>query len=253
MGFLDQEVALQRKQELERQAKIERNRIASEAQTTAQRLLDEDKSHATEYNKAIVTLLDSLPDLNLSEYLGLVAKHTKYSPRLVLYTRLALYDQSTQKRLLEEDSELRDKLSSKGINPWVPISVDGEGGGTYYNPLPTSHPKNMFCEDDISPRKGFFSEPIKEPQGPGIGIHFENPVSHHTQGLGYHTVRSTTTYRDVYIRLIAPAIAIITGSGERIGLTSLEIFDQALERGFRKTHLRRYQSTYFVTPVIGNG
>lgn len=246
MGFLDQEVAFQREQELEREAAVERTRIAKEAQVAAQRLLDEDKAHASEDNKAIIALLDNLPEMNLQEYLSIVARHTGHTPRLVLYTRLALYSSDERERLLKQDQELNDKLSGKGVNLWVRVPRNEYDGDTekrsVYFPPSMLHPEKKFCGDDIHPNNWFLS-PITEPQEPGIGIHFQRTVRQREKHLNSNQGMIVTTFSNLYLRLIAPATAIITGSGNRVKFTSLEAFDQALEHGFR-AHLREDRCTY---------
>lgn len=246
MAFLDKEIAFQRRQELERQAEIESARVATETQDVAQRLLDEEKSHATEDNKAIIALLDSLPEMNLQEYLRVVARHTGHAARLVLYTRLALYPSDERERLLKQDQELNDKLSGKGISLWVQVPRNEYDGDpekiSAYFPPSMLHPEKEFCGDDIHPNNWFSS--ITEPQEPGIGIHFNRMVRQSEQQLNFSQGMKITTYSSVYVRLVTPATALITGSGERAEFTSLEAFDQALERGFKNKHEKTIRVPY---------
>lgn len=246
MGFLDKEITLQRREEFERQAEIESAEVAREAQDAAQRLLDEDKSYATEDNKTIIALLDSLPEMNLQEYLSVVARHTGHTPRFVLYTRLALYPSDERERLLKQDQELNDKLSGKGIKLWVQVPRNEYDGDpekiSVYSPPSMLHPEKEFCGDDIHPSNWFSS--ITEPQEPGIGISFGKMVEQRERHLNPHQGLVTSTFSELYVRLIAPATAIIIGSGERVEFTSLEAFDKGLERGFQNTHLRISRVTY---------
>lgn len=235
MGFLDQELGLQRRQELMRQAELERARVAREAQSTTQRVLDEEKAHTSEDNEAIIALLDSLPNMTFDEYLRVVAKHTGYSPQLVLYTRLALHDRYDQVSILEQNQELRDKLVKKGINPLQESCSDN---GVDYFPVSTIHQKNMFCGDDIKAKKGFLGlESITEPQEPGIGLRFRKLEAEKRTGLTREgTVYVKRVYSLVYARLTYPSTAIITGRGDKVTFASVKVFDDALAHGFTTPH-----------------
>lgn len=228
MGFLDQEAELLKRQELERQAELQRPKIESGAELASQKTLEEDRLHAAlEDNKIVIALLDNLPEMNLGEYVKIVARHTGYHPSFALYSTLGYY--SNEEGKLEKDSGLNDKLQLKGIRFRSRV-----------------HPKEIFFGNDVHPRvTGFrfllpYEKPLSEPQEPGIGISFTKYLeTRYVRSENGHGSYEQHNMNMVYVRLLAPRTAVITGNGSRLSVTSLEVFDNALMEGFRNPHLLR--------------
>lgn len=259
MGFLDQEVELLKKLELDRQVGLQRVLIGSAAQLASQRALEEDQSHAPEDNKAIVALLDSLSEMSLGEYLDIVTRHSGYEHQVVLYSRMAYFSDSTA-HYKNNYEELTDGLKKVGIDStwFVPNTEGGEcapAGRT--EGLKVLHPATIFRGDDVHPRIARFrflppwSESLSEPQEPGIGLAFSRKVGTRTldEGSGYRNYEEV--YKAVYVRLVAPATAVITGNGSMLSITSLQDFDNALVEGFKNPH--RYSLQRSRSLMIGPG
>lgn len=246
MGFLDREAALLKRQELERLAKlasIQADR-AKKAKEESDHLweLEDAKLNGPQDKIAIAQLLDNLPDMNLEEYVGIVARHTGYEPRLVLYSRAGLSWKDDKKReLVEEDERLAEKLRSKGILPWRIQTIPGYGGelgeADRYCPvfIDTVNPREMFLADNIRPKR-WFGFPISEPQEPGIGISFKKEIGNRYVDLPMQMRRLEVIYSAVYARFFPPDRMIITGGGFNSQIKSLEVFDRQFERAFKSPH-----------------
>lgn len=245
MGFLDQEQRLRQTElaaEQVKQAEKTRLAIAAGKQLAIQmQTEEEDRRHGPEDNAKIEDLLDNLSGsgLHFPAYLGLVQKHTGYSSILRFYTR--------DKNFRQIDRGLTDKLGGFGIN------FEGGYEARYYRD--TMHPGTMFCGTGIRPKiicfGGFMNliptnQFISEPQEPGIGICFEKKdervIGRYSRPDSYSILtqefeRSETTTQFVFARLLPPATAFITGSGQRIPITSMEVLDNALEEGFKHYHV----------------
>ena len=242
MGFLDQEADRLKRLEFERQAKSERAKSEGEGQADSQKTL---RAFALGDNRLVVALLDNLPDVNFGDYLNVVKDLTRYTPRIVLYTRMALLYGADRNKLLLGDQELLDKLEKKGITATTYTDVsDGDGGGgTRTEYIGMQEPGKIFCGDNVRPKK-WLAFPITEPQEPGIGIRLIN--------------EDAKPNRLVYVRLTPSANAIMTGVGNRVQVTSLKVFDGELYKAFRHTHTlieSKYRSRQLSSggTVIGNG
>lgn len=233
MGFLDQEQRFIQQQFLAEQAK-QTERETAKMQRKAELATEaEDRVHAPEDNKVICDLIDNLPAFDIRTYIQTVTRHTGYLGWPFLYTR----DEGLQ------NQELRNKLLKLGLKPmeerW--LSLEGEGSGYVNDKLSTVHPSKMFQGYNINPRIGgwFSSKKIAEPQQPGIGFYFWKNIE--------HTIGRSVTDQ-VFVRFVLPSHVVITGNGEHINVTSLEVFDNALERGFRYPHRTDVSYPYVQNP-----
>ena len=135
---------------------------------------------------------------------------------------------------------MREKLLKVGLKPaeerW--LSLDGEGSGYVTDRLPTVHPSKMFNGYNVKPQIGnwFSRKSLIEPQEPGIGLYFWKLVEKTSESYSRDSYLAITVTDHVFVRFVLPTQAIITGSGERVNVTSLEVFDHALEQGFRYPH-----------------
>jgi len=247
MGFLERE---QRRLLREAQAqaaavlaKIAAQQKAAAGALEAQILQAETEKLGIEDNKKIAEILTNLPFTNFQEYLDLVRQHSGYDYKMVLYTRGK-----------GVDLDILDKLSSKGF-PLRNISyssrpaTDSDGNTIYSKDgkrelrvvttsesIPTLPIQMRYCGDETN-FGGFFGGPRPEPQEPGIGVHFNLTRTKSKQNGGY--VAHSTKSQNVYLRLVAPAVMVITGEGKPLEVTSLEALDRPLGVAFRQYHVTR--------------
>lgn len=247
MGFLDSERRLQKKLEREEQAAAARFKRENEEREARLRTLAEDKTLAPQDNKTVASLLSSLPAIDFREYLDIVKRNTGFDPSLVLYTRLAVFDEIERIKLMAQDRKLTDELNKKGIMP-TPIVNSGDGElaqSVYYKPIPTIHPSKLFCGDDVNIKvwKFPFLIPLfltlTEPRQPGIGLSFTKQVKLQDKASDKpeYDFRREITYKKVYVRFTEPASAVITGNGNKFKVPSLEAFDNRLAKAFKHPHI----------------
>lgn len=254
MGFLDREQKLRQEQEVaQRIQEAEKARLAMIAVTQnrlAMQAMEDDKKWGPEDDAKIVDLLSHLPKFDLLSYLHLVKKHTGYDNYYCFYTR--------GPGIGRRNPELVDKLWEFNIKTDV------------YESRGTKHPNEMFCGTGAKPKitsyGGFLNlfsteQFIFEPQEPGIGICF---VKSGTRKVGsysrqdplysFHThefEETETTSQFVFVRLLSPATAFITGNGQRIPIASIEALDNALEDGFKHYHVKKERHESEVYRDIG--
>lgn len=235
MGFLEQAERLRQAQRQEEQTKIELRRRQEAEKQVEQEALEKDKKYAPEDNRVICELISNLPEFNIQAYMEVVKKQTGYQGWPFLYTR----DESLT------DPELTEKLLKVGLRPrWTSYLVltDSDCGGfdVEYR-LGTIHPSKMFHGYDVKPQIGswFSRTNLAEPQEPGIGLYFWKLVEKTSEPLSRNSYLSITITDNVFVRFVLPARAIITGDGRSINVTSLEVFDDALEQGFMFPHRTR--------------
>lgn len=250
MGFIDKEQGLRQTELAVEQIKqTEQTRLTSVAakrDALEMQAREEDRRRGPEDDATIVDLLNHLPPINFSSYLYLVEKYTGYNSRYCFYTR--------GPGIGMRNPELVHKIWEFSLKP------DG------YECYGTKHPKEMFCGTGAKPKiinyGGFLNlipteQFISEPQEPGIGICFEKSETRKISSCSrpdpiysFHTREfetSETTSQLVFVRLLLPATAFITGSGQSVPITSMEVLDNAIEEGFNHCHTKRerYESEVY--------
>lgn len=240
MGFIDKEQRLRQTEFVAEQVKqAEQTKLgAAAARQLAIQMQteEEDRRHGPEDNAKIAELLGNLPKFAIPSYLDLVKKYTGYSSYLRFYTR--------DKEFGKMDQELEHKLWEFAVRT------------NDYLCRGTINPSEMFCGTGVKPKiisyGGFMNlipteQFISEPQEPGIGICFEKKneriIDNYTRPDSTYSFHirefeiSETTTQFVFARLLAPATAFVTGSGQKIPITSMEVLDNAIEEGFKHYHV----------------
>lgn len=258
MGFLERVELLRQQQAREEQIKLEaQKRIQNEAALASEKAREEYRSHASEDNKAICKLIDNLPALDMETYMKVVAEQTGYRGFPFLYTRdISLRDPA----LAEKLPKIGLRVERRSLQ-----EVDGSDGGPSYlyqrmsgtYPSDTFHGFEVYNSEDskiVKPQTGnlFSRKRLTEPQEPGIGLYFSKIIGRTSSREVGEWRSGITIINHVFVRFVLPSQAIITGDGERIDVTSVETFDNALERGFKHPHQTRTSFSEYV-PYHGNG
>lgn len=187
-----------------------------------QMLIEEQRRRAIADNAGIGQLLDNFPEMNLEEYLKLVAKRTGYEYTVILYT----IDEGL--KILGSDQELQEKLTEKGVLATTSCS-----------------PSTMYFHPEGSSEAKF--------RRVGVGIRFRREADRYTvekmQAIQLDSFSNTYYRREftsspviesVDITLMLPRHAFITGQQYPIGISSFRHFDDLVEEGFRKPNRGGY-------------